>query len=95
MFLRGQQVSGVRLCVDIVCCLCGIGIFIFAIYLWSGYGFTLGPNHRLHPGAPDPSAHARWLVLVGLGISGYFGFSLASTLVYSDSKDEEDGTSNI
>ena len=95
MFLRGQQVSATRLLVDVVFCLCGIGILIFAIYLWSGFGFSLGPDHHLHPGAPDPSAHARWLVLVGLGISGYFGFSLASTFVYTDSKDEGNVTQNI
>jgi hypothetical protein len=94
MFLRGQQVSAVRLLVDIICCLCRIGIFGYAIYLWSGYGFSFGPDHHLHPGAPNPSGHARWLVFVGLGISGYFGFSLASTLTYTDSDDESDGPVN-
>jgi hypothetical protein len=95
MFLRGQQISGGRLLVDIVCCLCGIATLIYALYVWSGYGFTLGPNHRLHPGAPDPSGYARWLVLVGLSISGYFGFSLASTLTHTDTDDEDNGTENI
>ena len=95
MFLRGQQVSAIRLVIDIVFCLCGIGILVFAIYQWSGFGFSLGPNHHLHPGAPDPGAYARWLVLGGLGISGYFGFSLASTFVYTDSKDTRDSTQNI
>jgi hypothetical protein len=95
MVLRGQQVSGIRLVVDIIFCLCGIGILIFAVYLWSGFGFDLGPNHHLHPGAPDASGHARWLFLVGLAISGYFGFSLASTFVHTEAKEESDGTSNI
>ena len=90
MFLRGQEVSAARLLVDIVFFLCGVGILAFAIYLWSGYGFALGPDHHRYPGAPDPSGHARWLVLVGLAISAYFGFSLASTFVYTDSSDASD-----
>ena len=90
-----EQISVVRLLVDVVFCLCGIAILAFAIYLWSGFGFSPGPNHHLHPGAPDPSFHARWLVFVGLGISGYFGFSLASTFVQTDSKDEDNGPGNI
>ena len=84
MFLRGQQVSAVRLVVDILGCLCGFGILAFAIYLWFGFGFDLGPNHHLYPDAPDASGHARWFVFVGLAISGYFGFSLASTFVQTD-----------
>jgi len=94
MFLRGQHVSAVRLVVDIICCLCGLGILAYAIYLWSGYGFSLGPRY-LHPGAPDPSAHARWLVFVGLAVAGYFGFSLFSTFTQTDSRDEGDETKNI
>jgi hypothetical protein len=96
MFLRGQQVSATRLLVDVVFCASGIAIIVFAIYLWSDYGFTLGPNHRLHPTAPDPTGHARWLLLVGVGIAGYFGFSLASTFVQTDSKeDDDDATPHI
>ena len=83
MLLRGQQVSGKRLFVDVVCCLCGVGILILAIYLWSGYHFSPGPGH-FRPGAPDPSIHARWLFIVGLSITGYFGFSGASTFARTD-----------
>jgi hypothetical protein len=95
MLLRGQQVSGVRLLVDIICCLCGVCILIYAVSVWSTYGFSLGPDHRLHPGAPDPSGHAPWLLLVGLAISAYFGFSLASTFVHTEPDNEPDETENI
>jgi len=69
--------------------------FLSSPFTVERFGFSLGPDHHLHRGAPDQSAHARWLVLVGLGISGYFGFSLASTFVYTDSKEEGNGTRNI
>ncbi len=83
----------VRLAVDVLFCLIGLGILIFAIYFWSSYGFAMGPGHRFHPGDPDPSAPARWLVFVGLSIFGYFGFSLASTFLYHP-RDGGDATEN-
>jgi hypothetical protein len=54
-----------------------------AIYLWSGYDFSPGPG-PFRSSAPDPSFHARWLFIVGLGITGYFGFSVASTFTRPD-----------
>jgi hypothetical protein len=64
----------------------GVVVLAYSIYLWSGYHFSLGPNVRVYPGAPDPSSGARWLFISGLIISGYFGFALyASTLAPPDS----------
>jgi hypothetical protein len=67
----------------------GLMVLAYSIYLWSGYHFSLGPNVRVYPGAPDPSSGARWLFVSGLIISGYFGFALyASTLPPPDSDDD-------
>jgi len=64
----------------------GLMLLAYSIYLWSGYHFSLGPNVRIYPGAPDPSSGARWLFISGLIVSGYFGFALyASTLPPPDS----------
>src|SRR5437868_8926615 len=59
----------------------GVVLLVYSMYMWTGYHFSLGPNVRVYPGAPDPSSGARWLFVSGLILSGYFGFALyASTL---------------
>jgi hypothetical protein len=57
----------------------GLLILGYAIFTWAGYGFTLGPDQRLHPDAPDPSAGARYLFLAGLTLSAYCAFGLYLT----------------
>jgi hypothetical protein len=67
----------------------GVVLLGYSIYMWSGYHFSLGPNVRVYPGAPDPSSGARWLFVSGLILSGYFGSALyASTLPPPDSDDD-------
>lgn len=84
MLFRGGEVSVAGLVVDLICCAGGFGVIAFAIYIWSGCGFSFGPDHHVYPGAPDPSFFARWLLLLGLGITAYFGFSLWSRFIDSD-----------
>jgi hypothetical protein len=31
-------------------CVLGLLVLGYAIFTWAGYGFTLGPDQRLHPG---------------------------------------------
>ena len=84
--------------VHILGCLLGLLILGYAIYLWSGSGFTLGPNQRLHPGVPDPSGGERYLFLLGITLSAYLTFALYSALGpanSSDSDTDRDTTSSI
>jgi hypothetical protein len=60
-------------------CVLGLLVLGYAIFTWAGYGLSLGPDQRLHPGAPDPSVGARYLFLAGLTLSAYCAFGLYLT----------------
>jgi len=70
---------------------CGVGMLVlgYAVFAWAGYGFTLGPDHRLHPGAPDPSIGARYFFLGGLILSASCAFALYLTTGSSQKPDED------
>jgi|ERR1043166_8923077 hypothetical protein len=54
----------------------GLLVLGYAIFSWAGYGFTFGPDQHLHPGAPDPSAGDRYLVLAGFTLTAYCAFAV-------------------
>jgi hypothetical protein len=56
-------------------CLFGFFVLGYALYTWAGYGFSLGPNHHVHPDAPDPSLGARYFLLAGLTLAAYCAFA--------------------
>jgi hypothetical protein len=95
MFIRGQNASGLRVLGDVLFLLCGVGVLVIAIYRWSDCGFIATFTTWHHRGQPDPCGYAKWVTLVGVVISGYSGFSLASTFVNTDSKGEGNDTQNI
>ena len=95
MFVRGQNVSGFRLVVDILFLLYGLGFLAVAIYLWSDCGFVSEFTTRQPSGRRSPCDSARWMTLLGLVISAYFGFSLASTLLCTKSGNDDDAVNNI
>jgi hypothetical protein len=70
----------------------GIVVVVYAVLLWSDYGFTPGPFRR---DAPDPSAPARWFFLVGLAVVGYCVFTLWTFIGRTKRKAKDDGTSSI
>ena len=84
-----QNVNGVRFLVDVVLFLCGLGVLIAALHLWNGCGFLENLLTRHHRGERDPCDYARWLTLVGLIISGYFGFSVASRFIQTGSPNDD------
>ena len=57
-------------------CVIGLLVLGYAVFVWADYGFTFGPDHRLHPGAPDPSIGARYFFLGGLILSAYCAFAV-------------------
>src|SRR6187401_2663382 len=67
----------------------GLMVFAFSIYDWSQYHFSLGPNVRIYPGAPDSSSGARWLFISGLILSGYFGSALYASTLSPESSDAQ------
>ena len=85
--------SVLRIIVSSIGCLMGLSIIAYGVYLWRGYGFDFGPPHRFSPGAPDPSAGARYFVILGSVVAVYFGFLLNSAIVFArgsrDDGDEE------
>jgi hypothetical protein len=70
-------------------CVIALLILGYAVFVWAGYGFTLGPDQRLHPGAPDPSAGARYFFLGGLTVSAYCAFALYLTTGSSQKSDSD------
>jgi len=79
-------------------CVIGALILGYAIFEWAGYGFTLGPDHHLHPGAPDPSIGARYFFLGGLTLCAYCAFALylaSGSPDISNSNTDDDATSSI
>jgi hypothetical protein len=60
-------------------------VVAYALYRWSGFGFTLGPGK--YSMLPDPSAGYRYLFLVGLTIVAYSLFELYRP-AKDDAKDE-------
>jgi len=68
-------------------CVIGVLVLGYAIFVWAGYGFTLGPDHRLHPGAPDLSIGARYVFLGGFALSAYCAFALYITTGSSQKSD--------
>jgi hypothetical protein len=72
-------------------CVIGLLVLGYTVFVWAGYGFTLGPNHRVHPGAPDPSIGARYLFLGGLTLSAYCAFALYLTSGSSQRSDSDTG----
>ena len=65
-------------------CLFGFFVLGYALYTWAGYGFSLGPNHHVHPDAPDPSLGARYFLLAGLTLAAYCAFALYNSVIRSD-----------
>jgi hypothetical protein len=66
--------------------------------VWAGYGFTLGPNHHVYPGVPDPSFGARYFFLGGLTLLAYCAFALyltSGSSPKSDSNAPDDGSPDI
>ena len=70
-------------------CVLGLLVLGYAIFNWAGYGFTLGPDQRLHPGAPDPSVGARYLFLADLTLSAYCTFGIYLTSGSSRGSDDD------
>src|SRR5260370_5916780 len=78
-----------RFCVHVFGCVIGVLVLGYAIFVWAGYGFTLGPDHRLHPGASDPSIGARYFFLGGFTLSAYCAFALYITTGSSHKTDSD------